>query len=476
MFAIVLRQELRMLLANRFVAFVLALLFGLLVLAAWNGATRIASTEANAARLNDGERTLQQALRGAAERYARDPSGDPPSAVSPGNVGLSLLGHYAVMPSGTLAALSIGQSDVQTNWYRVTAHPPHTFFNTSEIGSPLAQALGTFDVAFVLIFVMPVLIIAIGFDLLSREKEGGTLALLAAQGVRLRDLILAKATARAALFLPVLVGSLALAAWIAVGSGDAPELGPRLLGVIGVASAYALFWFALCMAVASLDLRSDTNGVLLANLWLVFVLVLPSFVNLAASLSYPAPSRVALTTEMREATELADEQAAEARDAYLFDHPELAGAGAGSQLDAFYLTVLASDAAVDRAVAPILEQFEVQARARAGVVSRLQFLSPAIAAQTALNALAGTDDARYEEFGRQVRRFHERWQDFFASRIRTGQRLTPSDFDSIPVFVYQPSTATGWRGATSVPLAFLLIVALALAALAAMRFRRYAIV
>jgi ABC-2 type transport system permease protein len=474
MFGIVFRQELKVLFANRTWWAILGLLVVLAVLATLNGQARFAQMQDAAARLNQDEATTQSALKATVERYEKNPTGDPPSVSSPGNVGLSILGHYAVMAHDALAPMSIGQSDVQPFYYRVTAHPSHTFLNASEIQNPLTQMSGSFDVAFVVIFVLPILIIAVTFDLMSREKEAGVLGLLAAQGVPLRTLILAKIAARASIILLVLLGLVALSA-VLIGAdlGDAGTAAKVALW-FAVIAGYAFFWFALALLINAMNWPSVTNGVVLANLWLFFVVVLPSVANVVASTLYPAPSRVELTTEMREATEEADKKAASAREAYLFDHPELAGAGAVNE--DFYIQVLATDAAVERVVAPIMETFAAQAARREGVVDLLQYTSPAIAAQQALNALAGTGNARFENFVDQVLAFHNDWRGFFTNKIIKGERMSAAAFDAIPAFAYTAPEFGLLQAAVDGPLAFMLIVSLALIGWAVRRYATYPIV
>jgi ABC-2 type transport system permease protein len=473
MFGIVFNQELKVLSANRTWWAILGLLVALTVFAAYNGEARFAQMAATASKLNQDEATTQTALKNSVARYDANPVGDPPSVASPGNVGLSILGHYTVMTHDALAALSVGQSDVQPFYYRVTAHPSHTFLSASEIQNPLAQMTGSFDVAFVMIFVLPILIIAVSFDLMSREKEGGVLALLAAQGVSLRTLILGKVAARAIMLLSVLLGLVILAA-ILVGADLSRPAAMTTLGFwFAVVVGYAAFWFALAFLVNAMNWPSVTNGVVLANLWLLFVVVLPSVVNVVAGTLYPAPSRVELTTEMREATEIADKKAAESRESYLFDHPELAGA-TGSALDAFYVQVLATDAAVEKVVAPIMAKFASQSEKREGVVELLQYTSPAIAAQQAMNALAGTGNARFEDYTRQVLAFHENWRGFFVGKIAKSERMTAPDFDAIPAFQYAPP-APGYASALG-PLMFLGLAVVVLIGWAVRRYARYPII
>ncbi len=469
MFSIIFRQELRVLKANRTWWGILGLLVVLTTIAALNGNARFEQMATTATKLNQDEATTQNALKAGVARYDANPVGEPPSVASAGNVGLSILGHYAVMPHDSLAPLSVGQSDVQPFYYRVTAHPSHTFLSASEIQNPLTQMTGSFDVAFVMIFVLPILIIAISFDLMSSEKEGGMLGLIAAQGVSLRTLILAKVAARAIILVLLLLGLVILAATLAGADFSNPQTLITVSLWYAIVVAYGAFWFALSFLINAMSWPSVTNGVVLANLWLLFVVVLPSVVNVVASTLYPAPSRVHLTTEMREATEEADKTAAASREAYLFDHPELAGGG--GNLDGFYIQVLATDAAVEKVVTPIMAEFASQAAKREGIVNLLQYTSPAIAAQQALNALVGTGNAHFENFVAQVLEFHSNWRGFFVSKVVKGQRMMATDFDVIPTFNY----ATPNSGpAHSVTFGALVFLALAISVLVGWAVRRYA--
>ena len=121
-----------------------------------------------------------------------------------------------------------------------------------------------------------------------------------------------------------------------------------------------------------------------------------------------------LTTELRQASKEVEEEAAEAREQYYFDHPEYAEGGTP---DAFYFQVLATESAISTAVAPHLAEFEEQARKQETMISRLQYLSPAILAQRALAGIAGTAQRWYDDFNGQVLAFHGVWQGFFSERI-----------------------------------------------------------
>lgn len=413
----------------------LGVLIVITILAARVGAARVQQLDELAGGLNTDELQLQQTLKRGVERYEAAPTGDPPSTMNAGALGLSLLAHYAVKPSTALAPLAVGQSDLAPAYYRVTAHAAYTFLNQTEIANALNLAAGSFDVAFVLVFVLPIFIVALTFDLLSREKEQGTLALVLAHGVSVQTYVAAKVTARA-LVVTALILAANLAAFLTIGADltdgrTALEAGLWIL----VSVLYGLVWFALALLINSWNWPSVTNGVVLANLWLVFVVVLPAFINIGATLIYPPPSRVELTTELRQASKEVDEEAAEAREQYYFDHPEFAEGGGTP--DAFYFQVLATESAINAAIQPHLAEFDEQAEKQETMISRLQYLSPAILAQRALSGIAGTAERWFADFKTQVLAFHEIWQGFFSERILASEPMTSKSYAAIPVFEYQ---------------------------------------
>ena len=74
-----------------------------------------------------------------------------------------------------------------------------------------------------------------------------------------------------------------------------------------------MFWF-LALIGLSLWLNagpgsSERNAMVLVGSWLAFVILAPALTNLAATTVFAAPSRVHLTTELREATDAADKEA-----------------------------------------------------------------------------------------------------------------------------------------------------------------------
>jgi ABC-2 type transport system permease protein len=64
---------------------------------------------------------------------------------------------------------------------------------------------GRFDLAFVILYLYPLLILSLGYNLVSGEKEAGTLALTLSQPVALRTLVAGKVAMRFAFVLALAV-------------------------------------------------------------------------------------------------------------------------------------------------------------------------------------------------------------------------------------------------------------------------------
>lgn len=142
---------------------------------------------------------IGRALQEERDRLARDraealritTAGTPAGEVSPFATGPdhpyylgTRQGTNAFLPPGPLASLAAGQTDLYPFGYLVTTGNRESLVTSEPLENPVKLHTGTFDLAFVLIYLGPLLILALSFNLISEEKEGGTLGLLLSQPVR----------------------------------------------------------------------------------------------------------------------------------------------------------------------------------------------------------------------------------------------------------------------------------------------------
>lgn len=435
----ILRHDFRTLAADRTARWMVAL-FGLIVgFGLYNGAARVKAwneTLAEAARDQD-ERLAE--LR---EQAARVDSGDLVpgpynNPQSPSYVGGVRGQRFAMAPPGPLAALAIGQNDLYPHYYKVNNRSGQTFLDDEEIENPANLLSGRFDLGFVIVYLFPLLILGLSHDLISAEREQGTLAMVLSQPVRARTLVFGKAAARLGL-VAALVAGLSLAGALAAGLNPARgDVAVRLLLWVGVVIAYAAFWFALAVAVNALGKNSATNAVILVGAWMVLVIVVPALLNIAVTALHPVPSRVELIQTSREASTAASREGSNLLARFYEDHPTLAPEEIDLNPTDFWITLQAAQDSVDEAIAPILARYDAQLAQQQKLVDRLGLLSPTIVAQEALNDLAGAGMARRWLFLEQVAEFHNRWRAFFIPRIMRRETLSQSDYDRLPTFAFR---------------------------------------
>lgn len=467
-------HEWRLLRADRMLR-VVALLFGaLLVTALVNGMSWTRFQQATLAELRAADATrFQQYVDTLRTLPADAPIASPfaPDPRSPMTIG-SRGGTLAALDPSPLAVLAVGQSDLLPYYLRVNTGGRQGVLKGDEIENPGNLLTGRFDLAFVIVVLFPLVILALSYNMLAGERDDGTLGLVLSQPIRLRTLLLAKIGVRALVVmtvaLTVVLGGLLVAR---VSIGDGATLG-RVLWWLALVGVYAAFWFGVALLVNTTVRSSAAAAVVSVTAWLLVVVLAPVLVNLVAQSRYPTPSRVAFITLVRSVTNEANAVSDKLMSRYLVDHPELAAGGAVDMSDYWTRSLTVQDT-VEKTLAPHYASFERQLEEQQAIVTGARLFTPALLMQTALEDLAGTGLPRWQQFRAQTLAFHRQWQDYFITRQIRQQRLTATDVQSLPVFAFQEEPRASTRSRVLTALLWLLVPTVVLWALGLARTRRY---
>jgi ABC-2 type transport system permease protein len=360
------------------------------------------------------------------------------------------------------------------NYFKMTTDAKETVLAAAELENPHRLLTGRFDLAFVLIYLSPLLILALTYNLLSAEKEQGTLVLALSQSISLRTLVAGKVVLRFGLFVAAVVGMAALAISVGGVNLTAPGVGPRLALWIGAVALYGLFWFAAAAAVTSLGKSSATSAMVLAGIWFVLVVLVPSLLSMTTTSMFQVPSRVEMIQAMRVASDEANTEGSKLLARYYEDHPELATGDEQQAMNDFNMVRVAVNSEVERRVQPVLDRYARQLSAQQRIVDRARFLSPAILMQNVLSDVAGTGTARHRAFVKQVEVFHQRWRDYFVPLV--FQKAQLQDYSGLPQFRFVDETISTVSRRVTISLVGLAVPALVIGAIAFTRIRRYPVV
>ncbi len=342
--------------------------------------------------------------------------------------------RLAIMTPEVLSFVSTGQSDMYTHVKRPRAYGNNFALDYSEMINPVQLVFGTFDLAFVIIYILPLLVIAFTFNVLSKEKELGTLNLLGAQPISIIKWVIQKMAIRYIVFTSITI--LILLIIIATVNIDAYSDSSAMLSFILIIASYILFWFILAFIVNIKINDSSKNAFVLIGGWLLIVIIVPATINQIGSTVYPTPSRLKMINEIRWIKKVNEQMQDKIMSDYLRDHPELAE-GKGEEEYGFWHNYFASEKVIEEKTAPLLVRYDQQLKKQQHLIHLFKYLSPAILMQQSLNNIAGTSEKHYNSYKKQVFEFSNTWRNYFIPMLFKGETFTTEDYKNLPQFVYK---------------------------------------
>lgn len=370
-------------------------------------------------------------------------------------------------PAAPLAAFSLGLRDVVpgTLWVRLLGLEGQ--LHESGLGNPALQALGTFDLAFVVCALAPLVLLVLSHDVLSRDREQGILRLVLAQAGGLGSLFAARLAVRAAAVAAVCTALFATGlAW----HGILP--GPAEFGWLADMLLHLAGWTAVAAAIAALCRSVAASLAAAGTVWVAAAVVLPAALNLAVVAAYPVPEGLELTVRQRQEIHAGwDRPKAETFARFFRTYPEWRDTAPVTGRFA-WKWYYAMHQAGDDSVADASARYRANLAARAAATARLAALAPPVAAQLLLSRRAGTDLESHLAYLDRVRAFHGTMKAWFHPPVFAETVLPVAAWRDFPRFVPAAPPAGAGTLAERLPLLLPLFLGAALAALALRRSQR----
>lgn len=321
--------------------------------------------------------------------------------------------------------LAVGISDLHPNIWRLTLMGKDAR-DDSEFENPVNLLFGVFDLAFVLVFLLPLLVIASSFNLISGERDLGTLALQMAQPVSSGEVFFYKMLARFSL-LVVLMLLVTLPA-LAVSGISLTSTAAWMTA--GVEVLYALFWFLLALGINLRGGISAQNALLCIGAWLVFTLIVPALVNMLAQKIHPIPSRAGYQTAMRDLENQMEANREKRLDDFYRQHPNY---HRKSEADKDWKDTYREEFALfedEKRMRDSLEQiYTGKAGQQANFADALTWISPALSVHRQMTDVAGTSRRAFEASVTSLNEVQKNWAAWFLKKFDADQSLTAADYD-----------------------------------------------
>lgn len=337
-------------------------------------------------------------------------------------------------PPQGLALMAIGQRDILPyfdiiNSKRDMLTPPN-----AEIANAEKLASGNFDFSFVLIYLFPLLIIILCYDLFAKEKEQQTDRLLNVQSGNLNQVLFYKLLFRL-LMVCILGWVLSIIGLWMHPAGTFLSAADVLLWFF-ILTTYLLFWFSVCWLVVVLRKSSRINSLMLIGIWLLLTLILPAIMNKLAALKYPMPLRTELVAHQREV--MLDTWEMPIKEllvhfyrnnpAYLPLRQASDTAQYGNKRFVAYYDLLG------RRMNDNVKKYRGAAREHNAWLSKTAWINPVAQMQSLINGTARTDLNDYLFYQQQAGDFQNRWVKLMNSYLLANKKLSRTEVMHLPVF------------------------------------------
>ena len=344
--------------------------------------------------------------------------------------------RYSTWSPGSLSALAVGQRDQQTPYQRIQFYRNVNLPELEEINNPEQLLAGNFDLSFVLVYLLPLLVIVLGFNALSQDQEEGILSLLKVQGVSSNQLLFTRVALQLAL-LWVLSTLICSIGFVVVGA-DWAHWPAWVLGC----GAWLLLWAGLLTWVNTWGRSSAFNATVLAGFWIVLLILLPALINFWVDRTYPVLPRSEFMASARDiGSQEWDRPVAAILADFQKTRPDLYAKLPQPIRDTQKIKVFMynenSIAKVEQLGAPLMRT----GTQRLGLENRLKYLNPAYAFNTILTTSAGTELSNFMDWQYATKETLKQNRDLVNQLGLAGKSFKKADFERLPTFKAPPLKA-----------------------------------
>ncbi len=206
------------------------------------------------------------------------------------------MAHFGTFAFRLQHPLSVFDSGIESytgNVMFLEAHKQHTAnFSEASLSTGIVR-FGKLNSAILLQLILPLILFFLGFSSIAGEQENGTLKIMYAQGVTVKELLLGKFLGlfyiAILFFLPALCSLWSISFMESIAIDSETIMRSLLLSV-----AYVVYYVILCFITVILSAKSSSSKKALLTLlviWVIFFVVFPKTVQVIGSYVYPSPTK-----------------------------------------------------------------------------------------------------------------------------------------------------------------------------------------
>ena len=309
---------------------------------------------------------------------------------------------YAFKYPSPMMVFSLGQAE-QYGYYKRVTNWSTTFDSdlAEEIANPERLAIGTLDFNFVFIYLTPILIIILLFNIGGLETDLRFNKLIFLQNITKGKWLFARF-----LFYFLATNSLLLILMLcyALPSGVFEKEISNFIGLFFTTILYILFWFSIFYFVAYRGKGSSEQAIKMISIWLVLCIIIPGVIHQLASIKHP-------TNYMTDYLDVSRDQVND-----IFELPyDTLKIKIFDEFPILENSLFASDTNTDKAIVNrslsglvnvlnrnIANEIEKSSEEKNEFIKNFALINPVISFQNQINAFTGTDYYSYLRYRKYI--------------------------------------------------------------------------
>ncbi len=211
-------------------------------------------------------------------------------------------GSFAFKPKPVLSFFDLGLDNYTGISVFLEAHKQNEIMFSAAQDSNAMTRFGEMTIALILQVLFPLLIIFLTFNIFSREREEGTLKLVHAQGISMKQLFFGKVWGTYLMVLMIYLPIVTLGFLLLNQDAAGVDAGitSKFLALAASYAIYFLVFVLLCIFVSAFARSSGFSLLALLGVWIVSCIILPKATSNLADKVYPTPSRFEFKNTIRD--------------------------------------------------------------------------------------------------------------------------------------------------------------------------------
>lgn len=377
--------------------FVLASIYGL-----HNGADLYEKQKAEIEKINQKAEEQKQKIIAHYEKGEKSPEGRPwVDFTTPFWAIWNVPTYHFKTPSPALV-YSIGQAE-QYGFYKQISvwASPYDADMAEEIANPERLQTGTLDFAFALLFLLPLLLLVLTYNIKSTEAEQGFLSLIYVQTVSKNAWLLSRMLFYVSMLLLVTFALISYGAMLTSVFANAID---AFLQMLFYTLLYLAFWAAIYFIILQKGISILGNTLQMVGFWLFFTLIIPATVHQFVGITKPVNLMTDLIDVQRDGREKLFAQPDSVIDGKIFMLlPELKESKlANDTTKRLMLRNYSASALANQMVKEVTEPIAKENQDKNAIIRQSYWFNPLTFFQNQFNVIAQTHYQDYETYRKDI--------------------------------------------------------------------------